>query len=284
MNNFLYDATIQCGDDIPVICVNDRSIAGTWERSLTKLYYEGCNIKTEYDNPNDPPSIDATMILTVLDPLSESMIHRDLPGGLEDLQEYVMEVCDGIKDHWVDPLSNTKWQYTYHQRFTKFYGIDSVINQLDNMVNKLAENPYSRRAQAITWDIEEDNKLNDPPCVQSIWGRIVNDKFCMNVRIRSNDAYRAAPMNLFAFTMLQQKMAQQISTETRKNIRVGRLCWMADSYHIYGKDLKEFEQRFLKSIEKRTFEERTFEYKKVKLIMDEAIPHILQKIAKYDAQ
>ena len=40
------------------------------------------------------------MILTVHDPLAEPMIHRDFPGGFEDLQEYVMEVCEGIKDHW----------------------------------------------------------------------------------------------------------------------------------------------------------------------------------------
>ncbi len=38
------------------------------------------------------------------DPLGEPMIHKDFPGGLEDLQEYVMEVCEGIKDHVVrDP-------------------------------------------------------------------------------------------------------------------------------------------------------------------------------------
>ena len=69
-----------------------------------KLYELGCDIKTQYDKPDDPPSKDATMILTVEDPLAEPMIHRDLPGGFEELQEYVMEVCEGIKDHCVrDP-------------------------------------------------------------------------------------------------------------------------------------------------------------------------------------
>ena len=39
-----------------------------------------------------------------------SMIHKDFPGGPLELQEYVMEVCDGIKDHLVrdpsDPTDN----------------------------------------------------------------------------------------------------------------------------------------------------------------------------------
>ena len=44
------------------------------------------------------------MIVTIHDPLAEPMIHRDFPGGFEELQEYVMEVCEGIKDHCVrDP-------------------------------------------------------------------------------------------------------------------------------------------------------------------------------------
>ena len=86
---------------IPVLVVEGDCIARAWENSLVKLYQEGCEISTQYDRPGDPPSKDATMLVTVTDPLQEPMIHRDMPGGFEDLQEYVMEVCDGIKDHWV---------------------------------------------------------------------------------------------------------------------------------------------------------------------------------------
>ena len=63
------------------------------------------------------------MIITITDPLSEPMIHKDFPGGPAELQEYVMEVCDGIKDHLVrnpeDP-KDTRWEYTYHQRLFKY--------------------------------------------------------------------------------------------------------------------------------------------------------------------
>ena len=41
------------------------------------------------------------MTIVVHDPLAEPMLHRDFPGGLEDLQEYVLEVLDGIKDHCI---------------------------------------------------------------------------------------------------------------------------------------------------------------------------------------
>jgi thymidylate synthase len=63
-------------------------------------------------------------------------------------------------------------------------------------------------------------------------------------------------------------------------LRLGRYCHIADSYHIYGKDLPEFEARFLGAIKKRTFEQRTLRYEDVKPIMDEARPAILEKVEK----
>ncbi len=104
---------------IPVLTAEGDCIARAWENALLRLFESGCDIKTQYDKPDDPASKDATMIITVQQPLAEPMIHRDFPGGFEELQEYVLEVCDGIKDHWVrdpnDP-ADTRWEYTYHQR------------------------------------------------------------------------------------------------------------------------------------------------------------------------
>ena len=89
---------------IPVLMAEGDCIARAWENALVLLHASGCDIKTQYDKPDDPPSKDATMIVTIHDPLAEPMIHRDFPGGFEELEEYVMEVCDGIKDHCVrDP-------------------------------------------------------------------------------------------------------------------------------------------------------------------------------------
>ena len=131
---------------IPVLVVESDCIARAWENSLVKLYHEGCDISTQYDKPGDPPSKDATMLITVSDPLSEPMIHRDMPGGFEDLQEYVMEVCDGIKDHWVRDAgdkSDTRWEYTYHQRLFS-YGVPSLaksFDQIEGMCQQLAKTP-----------------------------------------------------------------------------------------------------------------------------------------------
>lgn len=276
---------------IPVLMVEGEGLAETWEKSLISLYREGCEIETEYDKPGDPPSKDCTMVMVINDPLAEPMIHRDLPCGLEDLQEYVMEVLDGIKDHCVrdtekDP-GDTRWEYTYHQRLFTYAvpGEETIYDQIEHMASKLAKAPHTRRAQAITWKVWEDNTCYDPACLQSIWCRLLQgegDAWLLNtnIRFRSNDAYKAALMNMMAFIRLQERIAGRISEISGRDIRLGRYVHQADSYHLYGSYFQEFEDRFLRMLQKRSFEERTFRYEDVKEIMDSAVPSILEKAAR----
>lgn len=294
--------------DIPVLTATGRSIPAAWEDSLIKLRERGVEIATQYDAPGDPPSKDSTMMIVVEDPLSEPMIHKDMPGGLADLQEYVMEVCDGIKDHWVRDPNNPndkRWEYTYHGRLFNYTAVDKApahsagyewvneepivkaYDQIECVCQQLAKCLYTRRAQAITWKVWEDNSCYDPPCLQSIWCRILpaDELFLnMNVRFRSRDAYKAAFMNMFALVNLQKKIAARISELIGQEVKLGRYVDFSDSYHIYGKNLAEFEARFMRAMTSRSFQERTMRYEDVREIMDEAVPGILQKVANVSLQ
>ncbi|MBI5687770.1 MAG: hypothetical protein HZC54_22085 [Verrucomicrobia bacterium] len=271
---------------IPILHVEANCIARAWELSLIELHKNGCNVKTEYDKPTDPPSKDATMVIAITEPLSEPMIHMDFPGGPVELQEYVMEVLEGIKDHLVrDPNDpkDTRWEYTYHQRL---FGYDTPglkpTDQIETICRKLVKTPHTRRAQAVTWKVWEDNDCYDPACLQSIWCRILEEEadqpvLSMNVRFRSNDAYKAAFMNMFALVQLQKKIAARVSELLGREVALGRYCHIADSYHIYGSYFREFEGRFLGALQKRTFEQRTMRYDDVKDMMEEARPMLLEK-------
>jgi thymidylate synthase len=271
---------------IPVLTVEGDCIARAWENSLIALYEQGCDIGTQYDQAGDPPSKDATMLLTVRDPLSEPMIHRDIPGGFEDLQEYVMEVCEGIKDHCVrdpDDPQDTRWEYTYHQRLFA-YAVPSLVDsfdQIEDICRQLADTGYTRRAQAVTWKVWEDSSCYDPPCLQSIWCRLTEDRgqrwLSMNVRFRSNDAYKAAFMNIFALVQLQARIAARVGELSGKEVRLGRYCHLADSYHIYGSNMDEFRSRFLAAQENRTFDGRTMAFADVREYMEQARAMILEK-------
>jgi len=159
------------------------------------------------------------------------------------------------------------------------------FDQIELVARKLAATPYSRRAQAITWKVWEDTVCYDPACLQSVWCRVLPDdagqwRLNTNVRFRSNDAYKAAFMNMFALIQLQKRIADRIAELSGRTVAVGRYVHQADSYHIYGSYFREFEERFLKALHSRTFEQRTYRYADVKAIMDDAVPAILDKASK----
>ena len=291
--------------NIPVLHVCEQSLAAAHERALVALYEQGVRFRTQYDKPGDPLSLDCTMNLTVLDPLAEPMIHKAFPGGIEELREYVMEV-GGAKDHWVKNMNDpadTRWEYTYHGRLAA-YGTwqekrdgkpERVggfnLNQIEAVIAKLVKQPFTRQAQMITWMPNIDLDCYDPPCLQSIWYRLVEDEaekvrwLNCNIRFRSNDAWGASFMNMFGFVMFNRDViAAEIARRSGKIIRLGRLNWQADSYHIYGKDIADAKARLFDRIATTTLEDRTYQFSDpmIQDIYNEAEAAIRAKIAEYD--
>jgi thymidylate synthase len=259
--------------NIPVLCASGKSLPEAWEKSVLELWEKGVPIHTEYDKQGDPPSRDATMLIVVEDPFAEPRIHLAFPGGIEDLEKYRLEVIEGVHDHWICPEQG-KWTYTYHKRLFDYRVVDSLeatpdrslyapVNQVRLMVEKLSQVPHTRRAQAITWMPTLDPTTDDPPCLQRIWCRLLGDAeggwlLNMNTHWRSRDAFKAAFMNIYAFTDLQRRIAEEIGHLTGQRIGVGRYVDMTDSYHIYGSYFGEFNERFLRNLRERTFAQRTW--------------------------
>jgi thymidylate synthase len=257
---------------LPVIQIEGETLPEVWERSIVRLMECGTFVPTEYDKPGAPASRDALAVLTVRRPFTQPRIHRALPMGLAELFVYVEEVVHGVHDHWIDPDAG-KWEYTYHERLRRY--IDSIheyedraepclsgvamtaIDQLDYIVEALAQAPHSRRAQAITWQPAADTVCTDPPCLQRIWCRILDDELVMNVHMRSNDAYKAAFSNMYAFTAIQAELAAELSSRLGRSITPGQYNHIADSYHIYGAYYEEVDA-FLAGLGARSFAERTY--------------------------
>ena len=249
-----------------------NSIARVWEEAVFHCWTEGCQIRTEYDKPDDPASRDCRLVAEIDDPFKEPRIHRNFPGGLEDLEVYKQEVVNGIHDKWVDTsLTSTKWPYSYHHRGDGYF-VDPeghIINQFLYVVTKLTETPHTRRALISMWDPRFDPLRNDPPCIQYVWVRILEDVLNMDVHIRSNDGYKAAFMNWFALTELQKWIAILVGERLGREIKVGRFVWMADSFHICGSYFDEF-KLFLNALETCSFEERTWTTEFAEPIFEEA--------------
>jgi len=264
---------------LPIVQVTAKTLPEAWERSVVDVWTRGAEIRTQYDKLGDPPSRDAIAVIVIANPFAEPRIHRAFPGGIVELEAYRQEVVDGIHDHWVDPAEG-KWEYTYHERLSAYSvpGIKEPVDQIGYIINALAETPHTRRAQAICWKPWEDAGIHDPACLQRIWCRIFNDELVMNVHMRSNDAYKAAFMNMYAFTDLQRFIAEEVSKRLGRTIAVGQYTHFADSFHIYGSYFEEF-NGFLKTLQMRTFEERVYATSDVQDIINEAREQIAESLA-----
>ncbi|MFQ3579985.1 MAG: thymidylate synthase [Bacteroidales bacterium] len=213
-----------------MICIQERNLAKAWSESIKALLKNGRLIKTQYD---DLESYDSPICITVTDPMSEPRIHKSIPAGITELYTYVEEVLSGIHNHWISPEEG-KWTYTYNERIFNYKISTGEFDQFNYMVDSLVKCPYTRRAQAIIWDPEKDTGDWDCPCLQRIWARIVDNKLDMHVHMRSNDAWQAAFMNMFAFTLLQKKLVDTYNQRTVESIKVGNYIHFVDSYHIYN--------------------------------------------------
>jgi thymidylate synthase len=233
------------------IHIVEPSLALAWEKAVIACWEQGEPFRTEYDRPNDPASKDVTVLIHVTAPFAEPRIHRAFPGGLDDLEKYRSEVLYGVHDHWVDP-SVGKWEYTYHERLFDYRLPDGkVFDQIAGAIAKLKAAPHTRRAQAVTWQVWNDMNINDPACLQRMWFRIADGRLNMNIHMRSNDAFKAAFMNMYAFTELQRIMAAELG------VQPGEYMHVADSFHIYGSYFREFEG-FLNTVKSRPVEQRVF--------------------------
>ena len=257
------------GFDLPLISIQAQGLAEGWERAVIACWEQGTAIPTQYDREGDPPSRDASLALAIANPFNEPRIHRALPGGIYDLEIYRQEVVLGVHDHWIAPEEG-KWQYTYHERIEAYSLPDGqVINQLDYVVDALANAPHTRRAQISIWKAWEDAGIHDPACLQRMWFRIFGDRLVMSCHMRSNDAFKASYMNMYAFTDLQRLVAERVSERLGREIVVGQYNHIVDSYHIYGSYFEEME-KFLQTVQVRSWEERTWTMAEIEPLIEEA--------------
>ena len=280
--------TDMSGLTLPIVNVVANTLPEGWEQAVLRTWREGAQIATQYDKEGDPLSRDAIAVIVVRNPFAEPRIHKAIPCGLVELEMYRLEVVDGIHDHWVNPEAG-KWEYTYHERLFAYTAPKihrsqesewvtlEPIDQIDYVVRALCEAPHTRRAQAIIWKPWEDAGISDPACLQRTWFRIFGNELVMNIHIRSNDAFKAAFMNMYGFTDLQRVVAEQVSERLGREIHVGQYTHFADSFHIYGSYFDEF-KRFLETLEKRSFEERTYRTDEVSDILDEAREQIARSL------
>ena len=211
---------------------------------------------------------ECSMTVFVENPTAEPRVSRLIIGGAHELQQYEMEIIDGILDFMIGADENV-WEYTYHDRFA--YQVPFIISELKR-------NPSSRRAIMNIRDFEIDSANNDPACMQSIQYFIRDNKLHCKILFRSNDLAEAFFYNAFALIRLQEKIADELGVE------VGTYTHRSNSMHCYEKDF-DLIAGYIKGINERPVENLTYNYEEdFKEMMEEEIPSIMKMVAEQRAK
>lgn len=202
------------------ITAGGETLPEAYHMALWKLFLYGEKVPCPAYSTS---CLEVSATITVDEPTQEPMISRFFPGGAADLQQYTMEMLDGILDFEVD---KGNWEYTYHRRMTDYGGRD----QLRFVVDELRRDPCSRRAVVTVRRPEDDIGSDDPACLQMIQYMIRDGKLDCFATFRSNDALEAAFMNAFALICLQERLANELG------VGIGSYVHQANSFHVYEKD------------------------------------------------
>ena len=245
------------------ILVIAKSLPEAYHKALYHLDQQGDIVDCEHW---DCKQKEISMTINILEPLKEPMISKFFIGGQKELQQYVMEMLDGILDFEID---KGNWVYTYHDR---------MATQIPYVIEELKKTKSSRRA-VINIRKNSDLFIEDCPCMQQIQYFIRDNKLHCKVLFRSNDACKASFMNMFALIMLQKKIADSLDVE------IGTYTHRANSFHCYERDfsmLKGYVDRinkFINSEEYRDLLKLAYEYEHDwKEDMEDYIPEIMEQV------
>ncbi|MDO8517450.1 MAG: hypothetical protein Q7S33_04990 [Nanoarchaeota archaeon] len=247
---------------IDALYIKAKSIPEAYYKLIENVHYLGYPLRTQYDRKNkegqyiDPVGKDTKFMVQIEDPFAQP---RYPVLSYCERGKYIAEFL-GAKDHLVVPYKElldlvksgkefepTQWPYAYHQRLTAYpCADDSTINQIQLITDKLAEDPLTRRAVAITSVPEIDLFMKqDMPCLREIQLRALENEqgqlvLNTHARWRSRDLYKAWGDNVIGITnLIQIEVVPRLKEKTGKEVIMGPYTEENGSLHIYGQDYSE---------------------------------------------
>jgi thymidylate synthase len=200
--------------------IEGKTIAETWVKIIHRIKTTGTIRPTGYDGTWQE-LIDLMAIITDEPDNFYFPKPNYLPIDRSFLEEYISQILDNT-------TNQEGVKYTYGQRLRSWFGRD----QIEQVIEKLAHDINSARAVMSLWDASQDHNDN-PPCLNHIWVRIVDNELSLTATFRSNDMFSAWPANAMGLRALQKYIYNAVINKTNHILKMGALITISQSAHIY---------------------------------------------------
>jgi thymidylate synthase len=140
-----------------------------------------------------------------------------------------------LKDGYKSDDGKTVWG-AYGPRLFRMRDSIDQISQVTCLLSDEKRSP-SRKAVIQLFNAEDISRYHaDVPCTCTLQFLVRQSGLDMFVSMRSNDAYRGLPHDVFAFTMLQEILARGLG------VPIGRYKHAAGSLHLYEDDEEKVDE------------------------------------------
>lgn len=149
------------------------------------------------------------------------------------LEEFVARVAadEEFALQWGDlgPVYGKQWVDwpTYEANGDGSFRQGAGINQIEQLVQSLRNNPGSRRHIIEGWNVAELDQMALPPCHKTYQFHVSGNRLNGILFQRSCDVALGLPFNLWSAAILVRMLAQQTDLEP------GELVWMGGDTHLY---------------------------------------------------
>ncbi|MBI5073026.1 hypothetical protein HZA99_04365 [Candidatus Woesearchaeota archaeon] len=193
--------------------VRHSHIGPAWLEILSLILRFGTIKKSDY-------GVDQRELLNII-----SVIEQEDPDA-PHLESYFQFTREDLLSYYPQVLTASSVEgveYSYGERLRANKNID----QIQQLISLLQKNKNTRRALAVTWDLEKDSSSEKPPCLILTEFLVQDDKLFLTAFFRSNDMFHAWPRNAFGLRKIQFHVA------AATNLSVGSLTIISSSAHLY---------------------------------------------------
>ena len=126
--------------------------------------------------------------------------------------KYLKDHGVSIWDEWADENGDLGPVYGHQWRSWPDYN-GGTIDQIQQVIDLIKNNPDSRRMLVSAWNPAEIGKMALPPCHCLFQFYVADGKLSLQLYQRSADTFLGVPFNIASYALLLQMMAQVTGLE-----------------------------------------------------------------------
>ena len=150
--------------------------------------------------------------------------------------KYLQENGVRIWNEWADENGELGPVYGHQWRSWPDYN-GGHIDQIQDIVNALKNNPNSRRMIVSAWNVAEVDQMALPPCHCLFQFYVANGKLSLQLYQRSADTFLGVPFNIASYALLTMMMAQV------SGLKPGDFIHTTGDTHLYLNHLEQAKEQ-----------------------------------------